>query len=62
MFTYKAIKWEDTPRGKIAVIALPIGHLFPEVGQRITIDNQSWVVLAVNSYVPPNGKVALLVQ
>ena len=61
-FEYKAEKWEDTPRGKIVVIRLPKGHLFPELNQTIIIDDELWQILAVNSFVPPREEVALLVR
>jgi len=61
-FEYKAVRWEETPRGRIVVIKLPKGHLFPELNQTIVIDDELWKVLAVNSFVPPREEVALLVQ
>jgi hypothetical protein len=61
-FEYKAKSWEDTDRGKIVVIRVPRGHLFPELNQTIIIDDQLWVIQAINSFVPPREEVALLVR
>jgi hypothetical protein len=62
-FEYEGLHWEPAERGRQRVmIRVPKGHLFPELNQRIIIDDQLWEILEITTFIPPKEEVMLLVQ